>query len=213
MLLSQLAASAASVGTSSRAHTPLYDSYRPSSPAPQSPLDRLEGPLKLTGWMVGAEVLDAVTAFPLDALGVMPRTLDGLVKIPLLPFLHGGFDHLINNSIGVLLAGGMVAYESPEKFRDVSLISGLTSGLGVWALGSGLTVGASGLVYGYMGYSMARGLFDHRPEAIKKSLLSGLLFAGSLPGLLPGTPGVSWQGHLFGFMGGVAAAAILPKEP
>lgn len=95
------------------------------------------------------------------------------------------------------------------------MIAGAASGLAAWATSANGSIigGASGLVYGYIGYTMARGLFDHRPGPIAKSILSTALFAGSLSGLVPGMEAISWQGHLGGFIGGVAAAALLPKEP
>lgn len=172
-------------------------------------LERLKGPAYLTAAMWGAEIVDSALGGRLDAFGVTPRTVDGLLKVPLMPFVHGGFGHLIANTSGMLIAGGMIAAESPKKFRDVTLITGLTSGLGVWATGAGLTGGASGLVYGYIGYNLANGIFNPKARSIAKTAASALLFASALPGVLPGQPGISWQAHLFGLAGGIAAAALL----
>lgn len=161
----------------------------------------------------GSEALDTVLGGALDNLGIVPRTVTGLVGVPLAPFLHGNWEHLISNSLGVLTAGSLVALHGPKKFRDVTIMSGLAAGLGTWAAGrTAVHLGASGVVYGYMGFLMARGLFDRRPLPIVLSVLSTALFAGSLAGVVPGKEGVSWESHLFGMAGGVLAAATLPVD-
>ena len=194
------------------------DSFQPPSDPGDSyekkpsALDALKGPLALTAAMWGSELVDMAMGGSLDALGVVPRTTGGLLRVPLMPFLHGGMGHLMSNSVGMLTAGSMTALQSPDKFWDVTLLSGLASGLGVWATGAGLTVGASGLVYGYIGYNFANGVLNPSPKSIGMTVASGLLFASSLSGVLPGQAGISWQGHLFGLLGGIAAAAMLKDE-
>ncbi|MCE7873578.1 rhomboid family intramembrane serine protease [bacterium CPR1] len=175
---------------------------------------RLSGPVGLTAAMWASEIVDTALGNRLDGLGILPRTPQGLLGVGTAPFLHGGFSHLANNSLGMLVAGGMIAAQSPKKFRDVSLISAVASGLGYWltAPPGAVGIGASGMVYGYIGYNMARGIFERKPLPIAMTVASLVLFAGSLPGLLPGQPGVGWQAHLFGFAAGVAAAALLPRD-
>lgn len=173
---------------------------------------RLSGPIGMVGTMGAIEVVNGALGHSLNALAIVPRSPEGLIGIATSPFLHGNFNHFANNAVGILLAGGMVAAQGPKKFRDVSLITALTSGIGVWLAGAGPTVGASGMVYGYMGYAMARGVFDRRPLPIAMSIASLALLGGSLAGMLPGQAGISWQSHMFGFLGGVAAAALLPKD-
>ena len=84
-------------------------------------------------------------------------------------------------------------------------------GLGVWLTGPAPSVhaGASGLVFGYLGFLLLRGFFERSLVAILVTIVVGAVYAGALPGLLPGQPGISWQGHLFGFVGGVLAARML----
>lgn len=172
----------------------------------------LSGPIGLVGTMGAIEVVNTLVGHRLNALAIVPHDPHGLVGIATAPFLHGSLGHFANNAVGILLAGGMIAARDPKRFRDVSLITALTSGLGVWLTGGGPTVGASGVVYGYVGYTMARGFFDKKPLSIAMSAASLALFTGSLVGLLPGAPGISWQAHMFGFLGGVAAAAMLPGD-
>ncbi len=161
----------------------------------------------------GTEALDTVLGGALDNFGIVPRSVTGLVGVPLAPFLHSNWEHLFSNSLGVLTAGSLVALHGPKKFRDVTIMSGLAAGLGTWAAGrTAIHLGASGVVYGYLGFLMTRGLFDRRPLPIVLSVLSTALFAGSLAGVLPGKEAVSWESHLFGLAGGVLAAATLPVD-
>ncbi|MEW6279593.1 MAG: rhomboid family intramembrane serine protease [Candidatus Eremiobacterota bacterium] len=174
----------------------------------------LRGPLGLTTAVWCTSFLDGATGQSLaPVLAITPRTVQGLVGVVGSPLVHISLSHLLNNTYPLLVAGSLVAASGPGKFRDVTVLSVLTSGLGVWANESGTAIGASGLAYGYIGYSMARGLFDRRPQQLALSAISALLFLGTLPGLLPGPPGVSWLAHLFGFSGGLVAAALLPREP
>jgi membrane associated rhomboid family serine protease len=89
----------------------------------------------------------------------------------------------------------------------------LVSGLGVWLFGSaGLHIGASGVVFGYLGFLLARGYFERNIPSILLSVIVGFLYGGAIWGVLPTQPGVSWEGHLFGFIGGVIAARFLSQR-
>ncbi|MEW6281951.1 MAG: rhomboid family intramembrane serine protease [Candidatus Eremiobacterota bacterium] len=174
---------------------------------------RASGPAGMLGAFWAAEAVDTVLGGQLDQFGIVPRTLDGLVGVGAAPFLHAGFGHLIGNSVPFLATGLMVGLSGKHKFRDVTIISALVGGLGTWALGRNAThLGASGLVYGYLGYLLTRGIVEKKPLPIALSLLAGGLYGGLLWGVLPGVPGVSWEGHLFGFLGGVLAARVLPTQ-
>jgi membrane associated rhomboid family serine protease len=89
----------------------------------------------------------------------------------------------------------------------------LVSGLGVWLFGaSGVHVGASGLIFGYLGFLLLRGYFERNFPSILLSLIVGFLYGGAIWGVLPTQPGISWEGHLFGFIGGVLAARLLARR-
>lgn len=167
-------------------------------------------------WLVGAmwalEVIDAATPGPLDALGIQPRDLDGLPGIVLAPLLHLGFGHLMANTVSLVALGLLIAFEGARRVAAVTVIAALASGLGVWLLApaSSITVGASGVVFGYAAYLIARGVVSRRALHIVVGVIV-LVFWGTglLAGLVP-QAGVSWQGHLFGAVGGVLAAQMLP---
>ncbi len=165
--------------------------------------------------MWAVEVIDLLPSTDLDRWGVRPRSLRGLFGVALAPFLHSGFGHLFANTIPFLVLGAVIAVGSVGRFLQVSLIIGLTSGLGTWLLASPGTVhiGASGLVFGYLTYLVARGFFARRILWILGGVIVLLFYGGILWGLLP-RPGVSWTGHVFGAVGGVLAAwYVHGREP
>ena len=140
----------------------------------------------------------------LDALGIRPRSLDGLRGILFAPFLHANFAHLAANTIPFVVLGWLVMLRSTSDFFVVAAVSAVTSGLGAWLLGGPRTVhvGISGVIFGFLGYLLARGIYERRLGSILLALIALLLYGGALWGVLPLRAGVSWQGHLFGFLGG-----------
>jgi membrane associated rhomboid family serine protease len=97
-----------------------------------------------------------------------------------------------------------------DEFVLVTLVVWLVSGLGVWLIGPAQTVhiGVSGIIFGYLGFLLLRGFFDGKLTSILIALAVGVAYGGVLWGVLPLESGVSWQGHLFGFIGGGIAARI-----
>ena len=149
----------------------------------------------------------------LDALGVRPRTLIGLRGIFLAPFLHAGFGHLAANTIPFIVLGWLVMLRSTSDFFVVAVVSAVVSGLGVWLFGGphSVHVGLSGVIFGFLGYLLARGIYERRLGAIVLALIALLLYGGALWGVLPLRAGVSWQGHLFGFLGGWLVAYLATR--
>lgn len=175
------------------------------------------GPIRpviaMCGVMWATEIVDIPLDGRLDEFGIRPRQLNGLDGIVFAPFLHGGFGHLIANTLPFLVLGAVIALGSVRRFAKVTVIVALISGLGVWLTGPENTIhiGASGLVFGYLLYLMSRGFFARKISYLLGGLLVTMIYGGILWGLLP-TPGISWQGHLFGAIGGVAAAWILHAQ-
>jgi membrane associated rhomboid family serine protease len=161
-------------------------------------------------WLV--EIIDVPLDGDLDRFGIRPRRIDGLDGLLFSPFLHRGFGHLFANSIPFLLLGGAIALGSVRNWVVVTAIVAGTSGLGAWVLSDAgtVTVGASGLVFGYLTYLVTRGLFARKASYLLGGLLTLVLYGGVLWGLVP-TPGVSWSGHLFGALGGILAAWVLHR--
>lgn len=167
-------------------------------------------------WVV--EILDQFVlriAFgtTLDIYGIIPRNIIGLRGILFAPFLHGNFAHLISNTIPFIILGWLIMLREVSDFVWVSLIAGAVSGLGTWLFGSaGVHIGASGVIFGYLGYLLARGYFERSGLSIALSLFVGAFYGSLLWGVLPFQYGISWEGHLFGFIGGVIAARFLTAE-
>jgi membrane associated rhomboid family serine protease len=166
----------------------------------------------LLGLMWFVWLLDAVTPGPGSAagIGIVPRTLVGLRGIPVAPFIHAGFDHILSNSIPLAILGSLIVISGTMDLVFVVLVSGLVGGLGTWIFGAGdrQHVGASGLVFGFIGYLVFRVAFDRRIVPALITLLVAVLYGGMLAASLIPEPAISWSGHFFGFLGGVAAARM-----
>lgn len=159
-------------------------------------------------WLL--ELIDLIPGIDLDRWGIRPRTVSGLVGIPLAPFLHAGLGHLIANTIAFLVLGFLIAASGTQRIIQVTVIVTIVAGLGVWLTGGAGSVhlGASGVVFGYLTYLVTRGFFQRHAGLIVMGILVFLVYGGILWGLLP-RPGISWQGHLFGAIGGIVAAWLI----
>jgi len=148
--------------------------------------------------------------YGLDAsYGILPRHLGRLGDIFTAPFLHFSWDHIEGNSGPLFVFGLLAAYRGVKKFLAVTLIVAVTSGMSVWLFqGNELTVGASGLIFGYFGYVLSRGIFDRNLIDALAAVVMALSYAYILTVAIPGTPGVSWIGHLGGLIGGLACGWI-----
>lgn len=148
----------------------------------------------------------------LDIYGIIPRNPIGLRGILFAPFLHGNFVHLLGNTFPFLILGWLIMLREIRDFWIVSFVAAGVGGAGTWLVGSpGVHIGASGVIFGYLGYLLLRGYFERSVFAIALSLGVGSLFGSLLWGVLPMQAGISWEGHLFGFLGGAIAAKLLTK--
>ena len=178
--------------------------------------DRVRGVLLvaiMAAVMWAVEIVDVV-AGDLDSAGIRPRDPEGLVGIVAAPFLHGGFGHLIGNTIPFLVLGALIALSGAARVVIVTAVVALVGGLLTWLTGpeNSIHIGASGIVFGYAGYLVARFVYSrnllHLAAAVAVVLVWGTTL---LIGFVP-TPGVSWQGHLFGAVGGVVAARLVHRR-
>lgn len=164
-------------------------------------------------WLL--EILDQfVFRGSLDYFGIMPHQVIGLRGILFAPFLHGDFPHLIANTVPFLILGWLVMLQETSDFFIVTGLTMLVGGLGVWLFAAPgyIHIGASILIFGYLGFLLLRGYFQRNIPSILLSILVFLLYGGTIWGVLPSRPGISWQGHLFGFLGGVLAAKLIATE-
>jgi membrane associated rhomboid family serine protease len=162
-------------------------------------------------WVV--EIVDLV-AGDLDSAGIRPRDPEGLVGVALAPVLHGGFGHLIGNAVPFVVLGAVIALSGLARIAAVTVIVTLVSGLGTWLVAPAATlhIGASGVVFGFISYLIARGAYSRRVLHIAVGVVVLFVYGGTMVfGFVP-TPGVSWQGHAFGALGGVVAAWLLDRR-
>jgi membrane associated rhomboid family serine protease len=165
----------------------------------------------LVGLMWGLEILDIfVFRHGLDTFGILPRHPIGLRGILFAPFLHGGFAHLSANTVPFIVLGWLIMAQGISDFVVVSVICMVVGGLGTWLFGApALHIGASGVIFGYVGFLLARYYFDRRLSSGIIALIVGCTYGSVLWGIIPSTPGISWEGHLFGFVGGIVAARLI----
>jgi membrane associated rhomboid family serine protease len=161
-------------------------------------------------------VLEAINSVDHNALdtsaGIIPRNLDHLWAIFTSPFLHANFyPHLVDNTIPLLFMGVIIALRGAGRLALVTLIVVVIGGLGTWLVSpTGTnTIGASGVVFGYATYLLARGLFNRSPLEIGVGLVVGLVWGGALISSVVPHAGISWQAHVCGAIGGVLAAWVL----
>jgi membrane associated rhomboid family serine protease len=147
----------------------------------------------------------------LNALGILPLNPVGLRGILFAPFLHGGFYHVAANTVPFIVLGWLVMLRNISDFYFVSIIAALVGGLGTWLIGDprSVHIGASGVIFGYFGYLLFRGYFERSFVAIAISLIIAFTYGSLIWGVLPTRSYISWEGHLFGFIGGIIAAKLL----
>lgn len=162
----------------------------------------------ILGVMGVMTALNAVTSGAVDQLlGLLPRSAHGAWGILLHPLLHANVQHLAMNAIGLVLIGGSVFLRSERDFWRVTLLGTLLGGSATWLIGRpNIHVGASGLVFAYLGYLLTTGWFDRKLTSVVLSIGAAVLWGSVLWGLSPLQNGISWELHLFGLLGGVVGA-------
>jgi membrane associated rhomboid family serine protease len=160
------------------------------------------------------EFLDQLSGNELDQFGIHAQDVDGLPEILTAPFLHAGWDHLISNSLPFYVLGFLVLLSGLARWLASSLIIIAVSGMTAWLFTAPNTIilGASGLIFGWLTYLLARGIWSRRPAQVVVAVLVLVVYGGLIWGILPSTAGVSWQAHLGGAVGGVLAAWLLHRR-
>ncbi|ANZ25700.1 rhomboid family intramembrane serine protease [Rhodococcus sp. WB1] len=164
--------------------------------------------------LYGIEAVDAAAPADLDSAGIEPRTADGLWGVAFAPVLHADWAHLSANTIPLLVLGFLVLVSGIGRGLAATAIIWVVGGLGTWlTAGSGFVhIGASILVFGWLTYLITRGIFTRQSSQIVIGVIVLFVYGSILWGVLPSDPRVSWQGHLFGAVGGVLAAWLLSAD-
>lgn len=196
----------------------------PQVPAPTPPrsLSRIIPPhplraavimLVFTGALYALELFDQATGEGLDNDGIIARHLDGLWGILWAPLLHGGWPHLIANTLPFLVFGWLAMAGGLRQWIGVTALIWIGSGIMVWLTAPSFssTIGMSGVIFGWLLFLLVRGFFARSGKQILLGLVLLVFEGGMLFGVLPGTPGISWQAHLFGAVFGILAAWLVAK--
>jgi membrane associated rhomboid family serine protease len=151
--------------------------------------------------------------FPIQQFGLIPRTIPGLLGIISAPFLHGSLSHLIGNSISfTIFALVLSMLEGNKMFAKVMLMILIGGGL-TWILGrNAIHIGASGLIFSLWGYMLFAGWFSRKLKYILVSFGLIFFYSGMIFGVLPGKVGISWEGHLFGFIAGIIVSWLYHRK-
>jgi membrane associated rhomboid family serine protease len=179
---------------------------------------KIGGGLKLLAALLGlmwlSEVIDTATNGSLDQYGIISREPRGLIGILTAPFLHLGFGHLISNTLPLVTLGAIIALSGAPRLLQVTAIVTVLGGFGTWLISppNTITIGASGLVFGYASYLIVRGLFNRRLGQVVVGILVIMVWGSALLTSLLPQDGISWQGHLCGGIAGLLAAWVLADD-
>ncbi len=170
--------------------------------------------IAMVGLMWLVEIVDQLDDRRLEQYGIKPHDVDGLVGVVTAPFLHAGFGHLIGNTIPLLVLGLVIALSGIVRLLKATAIIIVVGGLGTWLIAPSGTdhIGASGLVFGYSTYLITRGIFSRELRHLFIGVAVAAIYGATLLVALAPRDGISWQGHLCGGIGGIAAAWLIDRR-
>ncbi|WP_019193411.1 rhomboid family intramembrane serine protease [Corynebacterium timonense] len=150
----------------------------------------------------------------LNYFGIHPLDPSGLTGIFFAPLLHADLSHIMSNSVPGAIFCFLIGYSGSRVFWEVTGFTWIIAGVGTWIFGGVGTnhIGASSLVYGWLTYLIIRGIFNRSMKQILLGVILGFFYSGLIWGVLPINPGVSWQGHLFGAIGGLVAGMVITSD-
>ncbi len=163
-------------------------------------------------WLI--EVINTLDSNALDNDGIIPRDFGRLWSVFTAPFIHASFAHLISNTIPFVFMGAIIALRGAARLAVVTAIVIVIGGVGTWLIAPAhtVTIGASGVVFGYATYLLARGIFNRSALELLTGALVAVVWGGALLASIVPHYGVSWQGHVCGAIGGVVAAWLLARR-
>ncbi|MGW4634702.1 rhomboid family intramembrane serine protease [Nocardia sp. NPDC004415] len=198
---------------------------RSTTPAPRATRVWVQAAVVILGFVGALYVIEGIdtvlshgqppgTLNQLDGAGIEPRAIGGLDGILWAPLLHGGWDHLLANTLPLLVLGFVVLLSGIGRGIAATAIIWVVAGVGTWLTASSGSVhlGASSIVFGWLTYLICRGWFARNVGQIVVGLVIFLIYGSMLWGVLPSDPRISWQGHLFGAVGGVLAGWVLSSD-
>ena len=160
------------------------------------------------------EIINLALDRPFVVFGIVPRNVNSLWGIFTAPFIHGNVIHFVSNIFPFTVFSFLLLQHGIYRYFVVTLFVTIVGGGAVWMFGrTAMHVGASGVIFGYFSYLLLAGVLSREVKLIGISFLVGALYGGLIFGVLPIQPGVSWEGHLFGFLAGLVAAYLFGRTP
>ncbi|NLG55503.1 MAG: rhomboid family intramembrane serine protease [Rhodococcus sp.] len=201
-------------GTFDSVTLPSFPPPEQSSPTPSTRPVWMQAAMLIGGFtllLYIIELIDVASGSRIQNAGIEPRSISGLWGVVFAPVLHDDWGHLFANTVPVLILGFLVLATGISRGLAATGIIWVIGGLGTWLIGGGYTnhIGASILVFGWLAYLLVRGIFTRSVLQILIGIAVFVVYGSLLWGVFPTSPLVSWQGHLFGAIGGVAAAWLL----
>ena len=162
-------------------------------------------------WIV--TIADMIANLDLVRFGVTPRDASSLIGIPLHVFIHGGIWHVLSNTGPLLILGGLIGFRGGSDLLPASVFIVLVGGAGLWLIGrEGSHIGASGLVFGYFGYLVAKGIYDRSCLSFVIAVIVAAVYGFNMIfGIIPTGGQTSWEGHLTGLFAGVLCAWLFSR--
>ena len=158
-------------------------------------------------WLVG--IVNAFMAYSLNRYGLYPRSVDHLLGVFTMPLLHGSFQHLMGNTFAVVVLGSLAAIGRRRQLLSLTLFVAFWCGVLVWVFGRpSFHIGLSGVIFGYWGFALANGYFERSFKAISVSLFTLFFYGAMVWQVFPLSQGVSFEGHFFGALAGIAYSYI-----
>ncbi|MCG8487685.1 MAG: rhomboid family intramembrane serine protease [Chromatiales bacterium] len=159
------------------------------------------------------EMINILTGRYLNQFGLIPRKTDAIHGIILAPLLHGSLMHFFSNIVPLAIFSLLMLQHGTKRFALVTTGCILISGALVWFFGRAtIHVGSSSLIYGYFGYLLLAGILSGKIKLILISLFVGFVYGGLIFGVLPSSPYISWESHLFGFVSGLGCAIFWARD-
>lgn len=159
-------------------------------------------------WCV--EIVNLLLGHSLTTFGILPRDITGLIGIPLAPFIHASLWHALSNTLPFLVLGSLLLTTGHRRYWSLTVSIILLSGIAVWLFARGsYHIGASGLVFGYFGALLTRGVIERSLPSILIAIATSIFYGGLLWGVLPLRSYISFEGHLFGLIAGIISAWII----
>lgn len=168
----------------------------------------------LIGLMLVVELMNLLSGRMLTGFGIIPRSAESLPYIFTAPFIHGSLSHFLSNMLTFSVFVLLLFQFGTKRFVYISLLLIVMTGLTVWLLGRNAShIGASGIIYGYFGFLVLAGIISRRLVLSLISVFVAIFYGAMIFGVLPSSPYVSWESHLFGFLSGIVLAITMREKP